>query len=314
MNSLPYLRAQAKESTPYLIFVSLFVVSTAALLRPLATTFSLAIGNDEFTHILLILPISMMLIVSDWDFLSSKTSPSPRLGTVLMIVGASIALVVRKSFAGFAPDSQLSLNILALITLWSGAFVFCFGSAVAKSSLFSLGFLLWMVPIPSFALTRIVHWLQAGSALSASTLFAAAGVPTSRDGFVLTIPGLSIEVARECSSIRSSLMLLVTTMVLAHLLLRSPWLKAMVTLLAVPLSVAKNGLRIFVISMLGTRVDRGFLTGWLHQQGGIIFFLIALAAILLAIWSLRSREQAAVGRTELYRARIESLSTSSLVS
>ena len=226
-----------------------------------------------------------------------------------MIVGAIVALVALKGLAGFAPDAQLSLSLLALVTLWSGAFVLCFGTLVAKYSLFPLGLLLWMVPIPSFALARIVHWLQAGSALSASALFSAAGVPVSREGFVLAIPGLSIEVARECSSIRSSLMLLVTTMVLAQLLLRQPWLKALVALLAVPLSVAKNGLRIFVISMLGTRVNRDFLTGWLHQQGGIIFFLIALAAILLVIWLLRSREQTVAGETKLYTARIESFST-----
>lgn len=297
------------ESTPYLIFVSLFALSTAALFRPLAATFSLAVGNDEFTHILLILPISAMLIVSEWGWLKSKMSPSPRTGTVLMIVGAIVALVALKGLAGFAPDAQLSLSLLALVTLWSGAFVLCFGTLVAKYSLFPLGLLLWMVPIPSFALARIVHWLQAGSALSASALFSAAGVPVSREGFVLAIPGLSIEVARECSSIRSSLMLLVTTMVLAQLLLRQPWLKALVALLAVPLSVAKNGLRIFVISMLGTRVNRDFLTGWLHQQGGIIFFLIALAAILLVIWLLRSREQTVAGETKLYTARIESFST-----
>jgi hypothetical protein len=32
--------------------------------------------------------------------------------------------------------------------------------------------------------------------------------------------------------------------------------------------------------MLGTRVDPGYLTGRLHHQGGIIFFMIALMAIL----------------------------------
>ena len=98
----------------------------------------------------------------------------------------------------------------------------------------------------------------------------------------MTIPGLTIEVARECSSIRSSLMLVVTSMVLAQMLLRSAWRKTVVIALAIPLSVAKNGLRIFVLGMLATRVDRSYLTGRLHHQGGIIYFLIALAVILSA--------------------------------
>jgi exosortase/archaeosortase family protein len=85
-------------------------------------------------------------------------------------------------------------------------------------------------------------------------------------------------------------MLLVTTMVLAQLLLRSPWRKALVIGLAVPLSVAKNGLRIFTIAMLGTRVDPGYLTGKLHHQGGIVFFGIALIAVFALLWIFRRGE------------------------
>ena len=75
------------------------------------------------------------------------------------------------------------------------------------------------------------------------------------------------------------------SIVLAQLLLRSSWRKALVVGIAIPLSVAKNGLRIFTIAMLGTRVDPGYLTGRLHHQGGILFFLIALLGIfaILAI-------------------------------
>ena len=75
--------------------------------------------------------------------------------------------------------------------------------------------------------------------------------------------------------------------VLSHL----TWRKTVVIALAIPLSVAKNGLRTFVLAMLATHVDRTFLTGRLHHQGGIIYFLIALAAIFLLIWVARRREE-----------------------
>jgi len=88
--------------------------------------------------------------------------------------------------------------------------------------------------------------------------------------------------------------LLVTTMVLAQLSLRSPWRKALVIALAVPLSVAKNALRIFTIAMLGTRVDPGFLTGRLHHQGGIVFFLISLVGVFILLWILRRTEHQAL--------------------
>ncbi|MGA9497382.1 MAG: exosortase/archaeosortase family protein, partial [Terriglobales bacterium] len=140
-------------------------------------------------------------------------------------------------------------------------------------------------------LNEIVDLLQQGSAFAAYALFVAVGVPATQNGILVTIPGLTVEVAQECSSIRSSSMLLVTTMVLAHVLLRSPWRKLLVIVFAVFLSVAKNGLRIFTIAILGTRVDPAFLTGRLHRQGGIVFFMIALIAVFVLLWIFRKGEK-----------------------
>src|ERR1017187_1356892 len=107
---------------------------------------------------------------------------------------------------------------------------------------------------------------------------------------MLSIPNLDIEVARECSSIRSSLMLAVTTLVLAHLFLRSWCRKVLLVAAAIPLSVAKNGLRIFTITELGTRVDPGFLDGKLHHHGGILFYGLAVVAVAALLWVLRRTE------------------------
>jgi exosortase len=121
-------------------------------------------------------------------------------------------------------------------------------------------------------------------------MFRAAGVPATQDGIRLSIPGLNIEVARECSSIRSSLMVVVTSMVLAHLFLRSWWRKALLIVAAIPLAVAKNGLRIFTIAELGTRVDPGFLDGKLHHNGGIVFFGVAVIVVVALLRILRRTE------------------------
>jgi exosortase/archaeosortase family protein len=121
-------------------------------------------------------------------------------------------------------------------------------------------------------------------------MFQLARVPVTQVGTLLDIPGLGMEVARECSSIRSSLLLIVMTMFLAQLFLRSWWRKGIVIAAAIPLSVIKNGLRIFVIAELGTRVDPGYLDGNLHHQGGVIFLAIAVAIVCALIWILRKAE------------------------
>ena len=185
---------------------------------------------------------------------------------------------------------RLSLGMFALVTWWIASVLFCFGARTFQSFLFPLCFLFLMVPIPDFALSWIVEFFQQQSAEAARIMFRAVGVPVTQDGIMLSIPNLNIEVARECSSIRSSLMLVVTTTVLAHLFLRSWWRKALLIVAAIPLSVAKNGLRIFTIAELGTRVDSGFLSGKLHHNGGIILFVIAVVVIVVLLWILRRTE------------------------
>jgi exosortase len=281
----------------YVVFGFLYLLPMAFLWPPFVDTFALAIRNEKYTHILLILPISTMLIYLEWN--SSRISLSwNSVGSFLLAGGLLVAL-----FAQVRPlrpaDVQLAVSILGLVITWIGAFVLCCGTSAARSVIFPLGFLFWMVPIPSFALTMIVQFLQHASASASSMLFSAFGVPVVRQGVFLSIPGLNIEVAKECSSIRSSLMLVVTTMVLAQVLLSSPWRKALVIVLSIPIAVAKNGLRIFVIAMLGTRVDPEFLTGKLHHQGGIVFFMISLVIVFLLISVLRRGEKPAFDRHTL---------------
>lgn len=273
------------SSSPYRCFVLLCSVSLILWWHTIVTTFALALQNDAYTHILLILPISVALIFLGWRSRKAQPEPNFRAGCTLIVVAALIEFVCgRWGRAGsLAVDEQLSLGMLAVVTWWIGAFVGCFGPRFSRPSGFPLCFLLWLVPLPEVALNYIVSLLEQGSASAAHLLFAIARVPVTQDGVRLSIPGLTFEVAKECSSIRSSLMLVVTTMVMAHLLLRSPWGKACVILAVIPLSIAKNGLRIFTLSILGVYVDQGFLHGRLHRNGGILFFLLFLAGLFVLL-------------------------------
>jgi exosortase len=271
------------------LFAALVIISIAFWWTSLASLFALASGDEQYTHILLILPVSAALIFLERKSLALSTRPSPTVGLALLVVAATVNVAV-KWRALQSTDAQLSLNILVLVAWWLAAFNFCFGTRAFRRAIFPLCFLFWMVPLPSIVLTPIVTLLQQGSAASAHLLFAAVGIPVAQRGMLIHIPGLTLEVAPECSSIRSSMMLIVTTTVLAHSLLRSSGRRIAVVVAAIPLAVAKNGLRIFVLGVLATRVNPSFLTGRLHRQGGVVFFLIALAAIFLLLWILHRSE------------------------
>ena len=279
------------------------VLTAASLLfwwRPLANTLGLALTNEAYTHILLILPLSAALIYLDSKGQHSKNlnskalpidpPPSPRIGAVLFALALLMGGYARWGSGAASGDVRLSLAMFTLVTWWIASVVFCYGLRAFRSLLLPLCFLFLLVPVPEVVLSVIVGWLEHGSAWTAALLFRAVGEPVQRDGIFLSLTGLDIEVAKECSSIRSSILLVIATIVLAHLFLRSWWRNLVLVVIAIPLSIAKNGLRIFVIAELGTHVDPGFLDGRLHHHGGIVFLVIALGAIVVLLGILHRGE------------------------
>jgi exosortase len=276
-----------------LSFAVLWIGSLLIWWRAIAATLALATTVDAYTHILLILPVSLLLIGMEWK--RSRWKPDPSIGLGAAIVAASIVIAVAGLRWGrvdlFTGDIRLALEMLALLVFWIGAFLGCFGTRIFRESLFPLLFLVWMIPLPQLALDWVVNALQQGTTWFARVLFVTARVPVAQDGTSLTIPGITVQVAQECSSIRSSMMLIVTSTLMSYLLLRSFWGKTLVVLAAIPLSIAKNGLRVFVLGMLGAYVDPSIFNSPLHHQGGPVFFAIALAGIFLLIWLVGKLER-----------------------
>jgi len=292
--------AERKENVPpNLAFIVLTAISLILWFHALRQTFSDAIQNDEYTHILLILPISALLIFQSWSErkrsgeIGSTTHAHRQWLPAAVLLPACLILLALVSGAKWSEESGtgLALKMALLIGWWIASFLFCFGVPAFRLNRFALLFLFWMVPLPVPVVDRIVRVLQVGSAITTNWLFEIFRVPVIRDGTTLQIPGLEVRVEAECSSIRTSLILFVTTIVLVHLLLRAPWRKLFVVLVAIPLSVAKNALRIFIIAMLTTRVDPSYLHGRLHRQGGTVFLLLGIAVILLLIWMLRRGDE-----------------------
>src|SRR5262249_919882 len=156
----------------------------------------------------------------------------------------------------------------------------CYGIAAFRKFSFPLLFLLLMIPVPEPVLNRIVALLQWGSADVAHWMLKVAEVPVLRHGVVLSLPGIDIEVATECIGIRSSLMLLMVTLVLGHLFLQSLWRQFFLVLAVFPVTVLKNGLRIFTLSALAVYDSPAVLDSWFHHSGGVFFFAAGLGILI----------------------------------
>ncbi len=271
-------------------FIALIAVSLLGFWRPFGALFELAWQQDEYTHILLVLPVSLMLI-----FLESKgrsVRPAYAPGTALALLAVAAVIYWAGVHGAFGGNAGLSVAIFVLVTCWLAFVVGCYGFKVFRSLLFPFLFLFLLTPIPVPVLDRVISFLQSASTDATFALFKLTGVPVLKTGFLLSMPTLQIEVAKECSGIRSSMMLLITGLLLAHLFLRTFWSKLVFVLCIVPLAVAKNAVRIYTLSMLGMHVSIGFLEGRLHHNGGVVFFLLALVALLGLLWILQKAEGA----------------------
>ena len=152
-------------------------------------------------------------------------------------------------------------------------------------------FLFLVVPLPSSILDRIAYYLQVGSAWITGAVFDLLRVPALRDGLVFHLARVSIEVAKECSGIRSSMVLLILALVIVHLCLKRFWTKVLFVASGLFMMILKNGIRIATLTILAIYVDPGFLYGRLHHQGGIAFFLFALL-LLVPVLRLLQRSEA----------------------
>lgn len=117
------------------------------------------------------------------------------------------------------------------------------------------------------------------------------GIPFFREGSTFHLTKFSVEVAEECSGIRSSIALFITSILAGQLFLNSTSRKIILILSVFPITIVKNGLRIVTLSLLGNYVDIRILSSALHKQGGIPFFILALAFSGTIFWFLRKSEK-----------------------
>ena len=271
------------------LFLASIALIVSLLWAPLHRLFVFA-AHSEFSYIPLIPVISGFLIAIRSRGIFADSLPSPVVGGLTVITGillTSLATTVR----ALAPAYGMSFLGLSLVTTFWGLFIFAYGTAAARKALLPLCLLLFMVPAPQAATDRVIAWLQHGSAVLAYALLSIIGVPAIRDGMTISLPHLTIEVAPQCSGIRSSVSLLILTLAGAHLYLRSAYSKILLVSLLIPLSILKNAIRIVTLSTLAIYVNPIFIHGSIHHHGGVLFFFLAFAMLVPVVILMRRFER-----------------------
>ena len=259
--------------------------------KPVLNLVGTSLHNDNVSHTPLIPFISVYLIYIRRQFIFRRISSAPPLCAALTTAGLLFAAwaFFKLSFTSYA--DALSGYALAIGFLWAAGFALFFGLDSFRSATFPMAFLLLMVPLPDFFLDRVIYYLQSGSAAVAEGVFDLFRVPALRDGFVFHLAHVNIEVAKECSGIRSSLALLILALLVSNLFLRTFWKQGVFVVAGMVIMMIKNGVRIATLTILAQYVDPGFLYGRLHHEGGVVFFLFGLLLMLPLFMILERSEK-----------------------
>ncbi len=212
--------------------------------------------------------------------------------TLLLCAVAAAALTAAIQWRGtLSVNDYLGLTTLAYVcVVTAGGFLFL-GSRWMAAAAFPVAFLLFMIPLPDAAVYSIESASVLASADVSAWLFRVTGTPLLRDGNVLALPGIVLEVAQECSGIHSSWILFITSLVASHLFLNSPWRRLILVAFVLPLAIVRNSVRILTIGLLCVHVGPHMIDSWIHSQGGPVFFALSLIPLFLFLLWLRRGER-----------------------
>src|ERR1019366_1551692 len=142
-----------------------------------------------------------------------------------------------------------------------------------------------MIPLPSLILQKFTFPLQMLPSKLSTLILQLVGVPALREGNVIHLPYMSLEVAEACSGIRSLLSLLTLAIIYGYLMEKRIWVRVALACSAVPIAVVANGLRIFGTGIVGEYWDPDKAQGFFHEFQGWLIFVVTLI-LLFAVHRL----------------------------
>jgi len=277
-------------NTRNIVFLLFAAVALIMAYTPIRALYS-SNKSEYYSHIALIPLVSIYLIYIKRKEIFAQVNYLFVVGIPVLLLGIALFLGGILWGAPLDNNNYASLIAFSIFIFMNGAFILLYGISAYRTALFPLLFLIFIVPIPTALMDNIIYFLQVGSTEFTNLLFLASGTPYIRDGFVFHLPNVSVEVAEQCSGIRSSMAIFIVAILAGYMFLKSYWKIIFLVICAVLIAMLKNGIRILTLSLLGNYVDPRILSSSLHKEGGTPFFILGLVLLAPILFFLRRSEK-----------------------
>jgi exosortase D (VPLPA-CTERM-specific) len=189
------------------------------------------------------------------------------------------------------------LQHLSFLFVLMGLVLTIVGFPAMRRMMFPLGFLLAMIPPPHMLQQSLSSSLQLISSALGVWSLQIIGVTAFREGNVIDLGPIQLQVVEACSGLRYLFPLIALTLLCAYLFQDRIWKRLVLVASAIPLAVVLNGLRIGLIGVLVEHFGNGAAEGFMHMFEGWFLFVLSFALLGCELWLLAKIGQSSTARS-----------------
>jgi len=235
--------------------------------------------SDDYGHGIFVPFISAYLVWQKRHILTMLRPVPSWLGPLVVLAGLFL----------FAAGNLATLYVISHLSLWFliiGLVLSFLGVNALREMAFPLAYLLTAIPLPVFLYNALSSRLQLWSSALGVGVLQFIGVTAFREGNVIDLGPVQLQVAEACSGIRYLFPLTSLALLCAYFFRDRMWKRILLVLSALPISVLVNGLRIGVVGILVEWYGPQAAEGFLHLFEGWVLFLFTLAVLVGEMWTL----------------------------
>jgi len=237
------------------------------------------IGSDDYSHGMFVPLISLFLIWQSRHRIAAAGITHSWWGLVVVLAGLLL----------FGIGELATLYVVQHVSLWIvlvGLAIGAIGLRATRTITFPLGYLLTSIPLPTFLYAGLSSKLQLWSSALGVGCLQLVGVTAFREGNVIDLGPVQLQVVEACSGIRYLLPLTSLALLCAYLFKDRMWKRVILVLSSIPISILVNGFRIGMIGVLVEWYGQGASEGFAHLFEGWVLFMASLGLLILEMWLL----------------------------
>lgn len=270
------LRSDPRRGVMELLPATLTVIAFALLF---AQPFTLLVRDwwelPEAGHGLLLAPVAI------WLAWKSGIRPGAQ-GNIALGVSMLVVAVLVRYMSGLA--AELFTMRASMVLALGGLTVYHFGFRQLLRWWLPFVLVCLSIPLPELVTQALALPLQFKASQMGAAMLEMREIPVRLSGNVIRIPGNELFVTEACSGLRSLTALLSLAVLLGGLVLQKPITRILLVLLAIPIAVAINGVRVFLTGFLVYFVDPALGKGFMHITEGWLLFLVSLSCMGVVAW------------------------------